>query len=124
MKISHLNIPVPDPTATRHFFETFFGLHCLEAKANALCVLTDEEGSFVFTLSNFRKNAPTPVYPQDFHLGFVRNSVQQVNDTYERLKSAGLEVEPPKKAHGAWAFYVTAPGDVSVEVSSYEAMPS
>jgi catechol 2,3-dioxygenase-like lactoylglutathione lyase family enzyme len=80
MKISHLNIAVPDVAATRSFFETFFDLRCIEAKGdNVLAVLTDEDGVFFLTLSNFKKNV-TPVYPDDFHMGFIRNSVQQVNN--------------------------------------------
>jgi lactoylglutathione lyase len=119
MKLNHVNIAVPDVAATRAFFEKFFGLLCTETKGNdVLSVLVDEEG-FVLILSNFEKQV-TPRYPRDFHLGFLlRDSVDQVNELYERLRASGFEADPPKKFHGSWVFYVVAPGGITVEVSSY-----
>jgi lactoylglutathione lyase len=119
MKLNHVNIAVPDVAATRAFFEKFFGLRCTETKGdNVLSVLVDEEG-FVLILSNFEKQV-TPRYPRDFHLGFLlRESVDQVNELYQRIRASGIEADPPKKFHGSWGFYVVAPGGVTVEVSSY-----
>jgi catechol 2,3-dioxygenase-like lactoylglutathione lyase family enzyme len=119
MKLNHVNIAVPDVAATRAFFENFFGLKCTETKGeNVLSVLVDGEG-FVLILSNFEKQV-TPQYPRDFHLGFLlRESVDQVNELYQRLRASGIEAAPPKKFHGSWGFYVVAPGGITVEVSSY-----
>jgi catechol 2,3-dioxygenase-like lactoylglutathione lyase family enzyme len=119
MKLNHVNIAVPDVAATRAFFEKFFGLLCTETKGNdTLSVLVGEDG-FVLILSNFEKQV-TPRYPRDFHLGFLlRDSVDQVNELYERLRASGFEADPPKKFHGSWVFYVVAPGGITVEVSSY-----
>ena len=119
MKLNHVNIAVPDVAATRQFFEEFFGLRCTETKgADTLSVLTDGEG-FVLILSNFDKRV-TPQYPRDFHLGFLlRNGVDQVNELYQRITASGFEVDPPKKFHGSWGFYLVAPGGVTVEVSAY-----
>jgi catechol 2,3-dioxygenase-like lactoylglutathione lyase family enzyme len=119
MKLSHVNLAVPDVGATRAFFETYFGLRCLEAKGeNVLCVLTDETG-FVLTLSHFQKEL-TPVYHPDFHVGFIRNSVAEVNALHACMQADGLEVPALKRSHGRWGFYVLAPGGISVEVASYD----
>ena len=40
-----------------------------------------------------------------------------VDEIHRRLKSDGVEVGERKDMHGAWAFYVTAPGGFVVEVS-------
>lgn len=118
MNINHINLAVPDIAATRAFFERFFGLRCTETKGdNVLSVLVDESG-FAFTLSHFEKDV-IPQYPRDFHVGFIRDSVEQVKKQYELLKNAGVDVPAPRTAHGGFGFYVTAPGGITVEVVSY-----
>jgi catechol 2,3-dioxygenase-like lactoylglutathione lyase family enzyme len=119
MKLNHLNLAVPDVAATRTFFEKFFGMKCAEIKGdNVLSVLTDDSG-FALTLSNFEKKT-VPEYPRDFHIGFLRDSVAQVKELHERMTQAGVEVPSPRTSHGSWGFYVTAPGGIVIEVSSYE----
>jgi lactoylglutathione lyase len=119
MKLNHINLAVADVAATRNFFEQFFNLKCSETKGdNLLTVLRDEAG-FILILSHFEKNV-VPQYPRDFHVGFIQETVEQVNEIYDRMKAAGIDVRPPKTAHGSWGFYVTAPGGFLVEVASYE----
>lgn len=118
MKLNHINLSVPDVAATAAFFEKYFQMRRLETKGeNVLTVLTDEAG-FILILSNFdAKTAPT--YPRDFHVGFIRDTVEQVNEVYERMKAEKLDVKPPRTVHGGWGFYVHAPGGVLVEVTAY-----
>jgi catechol 2,3-dioxygenase-like lactoylglutathione lyase family enzyme len=118
VKLNHINLAVPDVAATRAFFEKFFGFRCDENKGqDVLSVLRDEAG-FVLILSNFDKKI-TPAYPRDFHLGFIYNKVEEVNELYERMKVAGIGLRAPKTAHGSWGFYVDAPGGITIEVSAY-----
>ena len=115
MVLNHLNLTVPDVRQTREFFETYFGLRCVfDRGRDVLAVLMDESG-FVLALSNFDK-ATEVAYPGAFHVGFNLESREQVDAMYERLKSAGIEAEPPKEFHGAWTFYFRAPGGFLVEV--------
>jgi lactoylglutathione lyase len=115
MRLNHLNLTVPDVPQTREFFETYFGFRCVEEKGrNALAVLVDESG-FVLTLNNFEKAAKVE-YPGAFHIGFMQESRERVDEMYLRLKSGGNEVEPPRQFHGAWTFYFRAPGGFLVEV--------
>jgi hypothetical protein len=39
-----------------------------------------------------------------------------VDEIYENLKSGGFDASPPREFHGAWTFYLRAPGGFLVEV--------
>jgi catechol 2,3-dioxygenase-like lactoylglutathione lyase family enzyme len=115
MRLNHLNLTVPDVPRTRDFFETYFGFQRVaELGRDALVVLADESG-FVLTLNNFDR-ATEVTYPGAFHVGFMQESPERVNEMYERLKAGGFDAPPPKEFHGAWTFYVRAPGGFLVEV--------
>ena len=115
MRLNHLNLTVPGVPRTREFFETYFGFRCVAEKGrDALAVLVDESG-FVLTLNNFEKAAEVK-YPGAFHIGFMQESRERVDEIHQRLKSAGFDVGPPKEFHGAWTFYFRAPGGFLVEV--------
>jgi catechol 2,3-dioxygenase-like lactoylglutathione lyase family enzyme len=115
MTLNHLNLTVPDVAQTREFLETYFGLRCVTARGrDALAVLIDESG-FILTLNNFEK-APQVEYPGAFHIGFMQETRERVDEIHERLKSAGFDVETPREFHGAWTFYFRAPGGFLVEV--------
>jgi catechol 2,3-dioxygenase-like lactoylglutathione lyase family enzyme len=115
MGLNHLNLTVPDVARTREFFETYFGFRCIAQRGrDALAVLADESG-FILSLNNFDKAANVE-YPGAFHIGFMQNSRERVDEIYQRLKSDGFDVEPPQEFHGAWTFYFRAPGGFLVEV--------
>jgi lactoylglutathione lyase len=115
MRLNHVNLTVPDVSRTRDFFETYFGFQCIAAKGrDALAVLIDESG-FVLTLNNFDKTSEV-AYPGAFHIGFMQESRERVDEIYNRLTTDGFDVEPAKEFHGAWTFYFRAPGDFLVEV--------
>jgi lactoylglutathione lyase len=115
MALNHLNLTVPDVSRTREFFETYFGFQCVMEKGReALVVLADESG-FVLTLNNFNKVAEVK-YPGAFHVGFMQPSRERVDEIHARLKAGGFDPEPPKEFHGAWTFYLRAPGGFLVEV--------
>jgi catechol 2,3-dioxygenase-like lactoylglutathione lyase family enzyme len=115
MKLNHVNLTVPDVSLTRNFFETYFGFRCVAQRGReALAVLIDDSG-FVLTLNNFGK-ANEVEYPGAFHIGFMQDSRERVDEIYNTLKAGGFDAPPPKEFHGAWTFYVTAPGGFLVEV--------
>ena len=115
MRLNHLNLTVPDVRQSREFFETYFGFQCVAEKGrDALVVLADESG-FILTLNNFEK-ASKVEYPGAFHVGFMQESRERVDEMYQRLTSSGFSAEPPKEFHGAWTFYLRAPGGFLVEV--------
>ena len=115
MRLNHLNLTVPDVARTREFFETYFGLRCvIERGRNALAVMVDETG-FVLTLNNFEKVDKVD-YPGAFHVGLMQDSREKVDAIIERLKAGGFDPPPPKEFHGAWTFYLDAPGGFVLEV--------
>ncbi|MDB5348980.1 MAG: lactoylglutathione lyase-like lyase [Planctomycetota bacterium] len=115
MALNHLNLTVPDVPATRKFFETYFGFRCLlDRGRDALVVMVDETG-FVLSLNNFDK-ADEVAYPAAFHIGFVQDSRDRVDEIHARLKAGGFDPQPPREFHGAWTFYFRAPGGFLIEV--------
>jgi catechol 2,3-dioxygenase-like lactoylglutathione lyase family enzyme len=118
MRLNHINLTVPDVPRTREFFEKYFGFRCIqpavERGPDALAILINES-RFVLTLNNFDK-AEEVEYPGAFHIGFMQDSREQVDEIYQRLKADGIDAKPPKEFHGAWTFYFKAPGGFLVEV--------
>jgi lactoylglutathione lyase len=115
MRLNHVNLTVPDVSQTREFFETHFGFRCVaERGREALAVLIDDSG-FVLTLNNF-DDAKEVQYPGAFHIGFMQDSRERVDEIYASLKAAGFDAPGPREFHGAWTFYLTAPGGFLVEV--------
>jgi catechol 2,3-dioxygenase-like lactoylglutathione lyase family enzyme len=67
------------------------------------------------TLNNFGK-ATEVEYPGAFHVGFMQENPDRVDEIHERLKADGFDVQPAREFHGAWTFYFRAPGGFLVEV--------
>ena len=115
MKMNHLHLTVSNVPATKAFLQKYFGLKSLsegEASKN-FDALIDDDG-LVLTLMKTRRGAEVK-YPGYFHIGFMQESEEQVNELNHRLKADGFEVDPPQRSH-AWTFYVEAPGGFLVEV--------
>jgi len=119
MVLNHLNLTVPDVPKSRDFFETYFGFKCVVERGRASLAVMVDESNFVLTLSNFDK-ATEVTYPGAFHIGFMQDSREKVDEIFERLKAGGLDPQPPREFHGAWTFYLTAPGGFLVEVGHQE----
>jgi lactoylglutathione lyase len=115
MRLNHLNLVVPDVQKTQEFFETYFGFRCIAAPGRGALAVMVEESGFLLNLSNF-DNVTEVEYPAGFHIGFMQESRERVDEIYQSLKSGGFEVESPKEYHGAWTFYFRAPGGFVVEI--------
>lgn len=138
-RLNHIDLVVPNVKENRAFFEKYFGFRCIVDRGDKLVVMTDGAG-FALTLSSleigaeldqFQRTRTTdpkekgsggpdtkkPVeYPAGFHIGFMQDSREAVDEIYKELKSGGVGVEQPKDYHGAWTFFVRAPGGYFVEV--------
>ena len=117
MKLNHLNLTVSDVSETRAFLEKYFGLKRAEAAEgdDSFDVMFDD-GNLVLTLMKVGKAAVK--YPASFHIGFIQENEEKVNDINQRLKDDGFDVKPPRHFHGSWTFYCKAPGGFTVEVLS------
>jgi hypothetical protein len=76
-------------------------------------MLFDDDG-LVLTLIGAGK-ATAVTYPGSFHIGFIQDSEERVNEINRRLKDDGFDVKPPQRLHG-WTFSVAAPGGFTIEV--------
>ena len=115
MILNHIDLQVSNIDAATKFFEMFFGLRCTYRREGQIAFLADENG-FEFGLSNLH-NSPPPLYPPDFHIGFVQENVHQVREIYERLKMAGVVMKSDIGEYGPnLAFHCLAPDSIAVEV--------
>jgi lactoylglutathione lyase len=116
MKVNHLNLTVTDPVETQQFFVKHFGLKS-RGKGNQNIALLSDDNGMVLTLMRTEMDQKSEVkYPDTFHLGFIQESEEQVNEINRRLKADGFHVAPPSRQHGSWTFYFDAPGGFTIEV--------
>ncbi len=115
MNLNHLDLQVSDIHAARAFFEEYFGLRCGYSRRDEIALLEDESG-FSLGVSNLGNN-PAPVYPPDFHIGFVLKEAAQVVATYERLKRAGVAMKYELREGGPNLYFTClGPDGIPVEV--------
>lgn len=117
MKLNHLNLTVTDVPAAADFLAKYFGLQRGEGgRTNKSFVVLFDDNGMVLTLMKAGHGQEVR-YPSTFHIGFVQESEERVNEINRRMKDDGFEVNPPQRSH-AWTFYVQAPGGFAVEVLS------
>ncbi|CAG9611947.1 hypothetical protein BACCIP111899_01119 [Bacillus rhizoplanae] len=120
MKLNHLNLCVNDLSAAKVFFETFFDFQCLEEKGKALVVMSDNDG-FILVLSDPKafKGGKDAIYPEAFHIGFLVEEPNEVDQLYDRLIDGGIEIdkEPYKMRGSSYGFYFTVFNGLLIEVS-------
>ena len=116
MKVNHLNLTVTDPVETQEFLAKHFGLKP-RGKGNQNMALLADDNGMVLTLMNVKVGRELEVkYPATFHIGFIQENEEQVNEINLRLKTDGFDVPLPSRQHGSWTFYFDAPGGFTVEV--------
>ncbi len=117
MKLNHLNLTVDNVSEDHDFLEKYFGLRSMGCNKN-MGFLSDDNGA-VISLTSMKVTRETEVkYPASFHVGFIQESPERVNEVNQRLRDDGFDVEPPSKQHGSWTFYFRAPGGFTIEVLS------
>ena len=114
MRLNHLNLTVPNVAETATFLEKYFGLRHMGGASDRMAGLRDDTG-LVLTLRKPGQTSPI-TYPATFHLGFMQESNEQVNEINRRLQEDGFVVDPPRRLHGSWTFYFQAPGGFTIEV--------
>ena len=116
MKLNHLNLTVSNVPETHRFLEKHFGLKSYGAQEprDAMSFLSDDNG---MVLALFRAARGAEVnYPPSFHIGFIQESEERVNEINQRLQAHGYDVAKPSRLHGSWTFYFKAPGGFTIEV--------
>jgi lactoylglutathione lyase len=115
MKLNHLNLTVTNVPETQKFLQKYFELRDSGGNNN-IAFLTDDN-DLVLTLTSMKVGKETEVkYPATFHIGFIQESEERVNEINRRLREDGFDVPPPSRQHGSWTFYFPAPGGFTIEV--------
>jgi lactoylglutathione lyase len=114
MKLNHLNLTVNDVQAAKAFLEKYFGLRPYGEGQKNFDVLFDDD-DLVLTLIGVGR-AKRVSYPKTFHVGFIQPTEADVDELNRRIRADGYDIEPPSRQHGAWTFYLEAPGGFTVEV--------
>jgi lactoylglutathione lyase len=69
-----------------------------------MAFLSDDNG-MVLSLMNVKIGRESEVkYPATFHIGFIQESEEQVDEINRCLKADGFDVPPPSRQHGSWTF--------------------
>jgi len=115
MKLNHLNLTVSKVPDAHRFLEKYFGLRGYNGMEprEGMSFMSDDNGML---LALFRSNGTEAKYPPGFHIGFIQDSEEQVNQINQRLQDDGYHVPKPARLHGSWTFYFQAPGGFLVEV--------
>jgi catechol 2,3-dioxygenase-like lactoylglutathione lyase family enzyme len=115
MKLNHIDLQVSSVSAAREFFETHFGLRCTFQRREQLAMMEDDDG-LAFGVSNLFGSAP-PVYPPDFHIGFILETESEVRGVYERLTSAGVPIKAELSRGGPNVYFMcVGPDGIVIEV--------
>jgi catechol 2,3-dioxygenase-like lactoylglutathione lyase family enzyme len=118
-QLNHINLTVPDVQASQEFFVKYLDFTCAEVKGdNKLAVLVGKSGFTLVLMSESFNRHGNHAYPDSFHIGFLVDSTDEVNQLYASLQRDGHAVDsPPASMRGVFGFYFTAPGNVLTEVS-------
>jgi len=116
MKLNHLNLTVSNVPETFHFLEKYFGFRSYGSLNvnDAIGFMSDDNG-LVLALFRVAKGVELK-YPAGFHIGFIQESEERVNEINQRLKEDGYKVPKPARLHGSWTFYFQSPGGFTIEV--------
>ena len=115
MHLNHIDLQVSDVSAARRFFEEHFGFQCTFQRREQLAVLRDDAG-LEFGVSNLF-DSPPPVYPKDFHIGFILDTESEVRANFARLQREGVTMKTDVSRGGPNVYFVcTGPDGISVEV--------
>jgi len=115
MKLNHLNLSVTNVPETRSFMEKYFGM--IDGGGNNNIAFLRDDNGMVLTLTSAKVGGETEVkYPATFHVGFIQENENRVNEINAQLKADGYDVPPPSRQHGSWTFYFSSPGGFTIEV--------
>jgi catechol-2,3-dioxygenase len=119
--LNHANLTTYDVPALQSFLERIFELRTLETRGGKFAILQDAKG-FLLALMFDKHMTPEHGYPGFFHVGFLQDSRNSVDDRYVAVMDAGYEAPQPamlqRGGPPTYGFYCNAPGGVTVEVST------
>jgi lactoylglutathione lyase len=116
MALNHINIPVSDPVGMQTFLIKYLCMTAMRPGNDAMALCADENDMQLVLMGPKLSGETSPIFPQVFHFGFRQKTEEEVNQIYQTMIDDGLDIAPPHKVHGAWAFYYRSPWNVMIEV--------
>lgn len=120
MRLNHIDLHSPVVAETASVLIDHFGLTLVEKRGkDAFYRLTDGSGLVLVVsppITALGGGDQVSLGAQTYHIGFLLPVRAEVNDVYQRVREAGVQVIPPADRHGAYVFYATIPGNILVEV--------
>jgi catechol 2,3-dioxygenase-like lactoylglutathione lyase family enzyme len=115
MNVNHIDLQVSNVSAAREFFEKNFGLRCVFQRREELAMLEDDNGLSLGVSNLF--NSPPPVYPPDFHIGFILERESEVRQAHERLRRSGVRIKTDLSRGGPNIYFMcVGPDGIGIEV--------
>ncbi|MBA4168497.1 MAG: VOC family protein [Chitinophagaceae bacterium] len=107
MILNHLNLTVADLPMVKDKLTTYFDFEAMDPKPNdTLSILKSKDDFTLVLMSNRMNKNGQHAYPDAFHFGFFVQSVQEVMDKYEQLKSGNIKLDQePQFMRKSFGFY-------------------
>ncbi|MEO6845438.1 MAG: VOC family protein [Ginsengibacter sp.] len=117
MKLNHSNLVVNNVAEAIHFFETYFKFKCVEIKGDNIIAILINEDDFTLVITKAKNGQAT--YPESFHIGFLQQNAEEVNQLYRQLKTAGMvDDHEPRKIRDSFGFYFNFE-NIMIEIGTY-----
>jgi len=95
MQLNHINLTVQDVEKVVALLVRYFDMNPLDASRKNIQILRDDAGMIIAIMKG-----QSPIYPPNFHVGFIQPSHEKVDEINARMIADGLDVEPPTAEHG------------------------
>lgn len=117
MQLNHLDLQVRDVQRCVTLLETYFDFElCSSRTSPAIAILSDRAG---FTLVLQRKRDLEATYPEGFHIGFLRDTPEEVVAFQARARADGLNVSDVIENNRGTLVYVQPDDLCMIEVSCH-----
>jgi catechol 2,3-dioxygenase-like lactoylglutathione lyase family enzyme len=120
LRINHIDLQVPDVTATRDFFIEHFGFHLVCSHGDEGFAILRDSAGFELGLGQLAVNPAGEVAAagSSCDLGFMLPSRQAFDAVLARLRATGVEFRhAPAGALRVAAFGCFAPGGVALQIA-------
>ena len=95
--LNHTNLTTYNVPELKEFFRAVFDFHVLEERGDKFAVLRNSDG-FLLTLMHDKHMTPEQGYPGLFHVGFLQQTEQAVNQMHEALVARNYMAPKPAQA--------------------------
>jgi hypothetical protein len=118
VRLNHANLPVEQPGALRDYLVRHFGFRVLVTRGEDAFVVM--EGGDGFMLNLMRATPADAGFPENFHIGFLLSSPDEVRAKHAELLAAeaapGALEALTRGGFSSLTFYCHAPSELLIEV--------